>query len=200
MIQIIKNRFIGKESSHICFAPKTLIMATIIIPIIVIFGRIADFELVFILFTFEIICWILLIRNRIKVTNKGIYYHKKYFLWEEIKTIGITVTTRNVPHKFYNKIIYISKHSHEKSVHILDRRQYSEVKEPKDVEIIDFSFGGKPKYLITASFNRRLIHHIMAYWGKDIKNLNETTGWYSYVKLYNFLHKDRKSCRGRKET
>lgn len=193
MIKTIKNQFIGKERSHICFAPKTLVLATIIIPIIVIFGGIADFELVLQLLTFEILCWILLIRYRIKVTKKGIYYRKQFFLWSEIRTIGITVTKRNVPHKFYNKRIYISKLRHEKSVHILYRRLYSEVKELEDIEIIDFAFGD-PEYLITASFNRRLIQHIMAYWENDIRNLNDAIGWHSYAKLYNFLHRKKQKA------
>lgn len=186
-ILIINNRFVGKESSHIRFAPKTLILATIILPILIIVLR--DFELALELSTFEIVCLILLVRNRVLITKQGLYCHGKHFLWKEIKTIGVAVTKRKAPHKFYRKLIYISKHHHDKPLHLLDRRQYTEVEEIEGVEIIDYRFG-RPEYLITASFNRRLLRHIMAYWGDDIKSLEDTFGWDCYAKLYNSIHRN----------
>ena len=190
---IICNKFSGKEKSHICFAPKTLIVTSIVIPVMIILNIISEFETAIKAIIIEIICVILFFRNRIKVTRKGVLYHKEFFPWEEIKTIGIAVAKNGLPHKFY-KIIYISKRQHNKPVYLYDPRLYIKNREYENIETV-YYVSGRPEYIIPASFNRRLIHHIMAYWGTDIKNLNDTKGWYSYVRFYNFIHRNKREAR-----
>ena|GEM_PF-3652298 len=190
---IVNNHFKGKEKSHICYGPKTMIFATLVIPLIFILNIRMDFEMGFKLVLIEILNIAILIANRIKVTKQGITYHRQFFSWGEIQTIGVAVTKRNTPNKFFNKMIYISKNKYEKPVRLLSQKLYSKIEKYAYQETIDF-LNGKPDYIITASFNRRLIHHIMAYWGNDIQNLNDTPGWISYVKLYNFFYKKKCSA------
>lgn len=188
------NHFANKKSSHIRFGAKSLIVTTIAIPVLIFFGIVSDFYTAFQMMILEIICFILLMRNRIKVTRLGIIYHKEIFLWEEIKTIGITVTKENHSHLFFYKFIYISKKKHEKPVNLWHRMSYDWKvisEENENVEIID-CVNGVPEYILTASFNRRLIRHIMEYWDHGIISLDRTPGWNCYVRWYNFIHRQKR--------
>ena len=86
-----------------------MIFATLVIPLIFILNIRMDFEMGFKLVLIEILNIAILIANRIKVTKQGITYHRQFFSWGEIQTIGVAVTKRNTPNKFFNKMIYISK-------------------------------------------------------------------------------------------
>lgn len=173
---IINNKHQGKTCSHICFAPKTLISTIIVIPLMVCLNLIPSFELFLQIMFLEVLCIIIILVNRIKVMPEGIKRGRQSFEWDEIKTIGIAVTPKGVPHRFYHKVIYISKCEYQKPVHICYRRD-GEVKRLREgIEPIFYVFGDDPDNLIIASFNRRLLRHIIAYWGKDIKNLGDVKG------------------------
>lgn len=190
------NKYAGKKGSHIRTAPKTLIAALIAIPLCGWLNLIPA-DLFSQTLMSIILCLAFLAYNRIKVTPEGIKYLGRFIRWEEIKTIGISVTKDGVPHKFYRKAIYISKDKYEMPVELSYERNLA-----KQALGITSEIEGnvqkvlyeniEPGRLIRASFNRRLIHHIIAYWGTDIKNLNETPGWNNYLKVYNYFHRYKK--------
>lgn len=192
-IYITKNKYLGKTHSHIRYVPKTMLAIVTLLPLKIVLGLVQDFEIFLRLILFVVLCVIIMITDSIKVSSEGIKCDKQLFKWEEIKTIGIAVTSKGLPHKLYRKMIYISKKQYNKPVHISYKKGfYGTSSEHIQTLVYYFERSFSPKNsLIIASFNRRLIHHIMAYWGTDIKNLNDTVGWYSYVKSYNFFHRKK---------
>lgn len=190
---IVSNKYSGKTRSHIRYVPKTLIFGMIVFPLMDILD-IMPYKGVYSSVVFVVLCIIIVIADRIKVSPQGVKSHKQIFKWEEIKTIGIAVTSKGLPYKFYRKIIYISKKQYDKPIHISYKKgYYGTSNENIQTLVYYFERNFTPKNcLIIASFNRRLIHHIMAYWGTDIKNLEDTIGWHTYVRFYNFLHRKRR--------
>ena len=183
------NKYRGKKKNHICFVPKTLILSSIIIPLLPLLGLITSFEIFGRLVFLEIICIALFFINRIKLSPQGVSYQKKFFKWEDIKTIGIAVTKKGTPHKGYSKMIYITTCEYNQPIHIIYRsRKREEIFKP-NFYVNKIFFKEVKQDFIIASFNRRLVHNIMAYWGTDIKNIDDVVGWYTYVKWYNFWHK-----------
>lgn len=163
-----------RKKRFIRHAPKTLIGILIIIPTFVFLGFVPDFSTLLGLIIIEIACVIILFKNNIKVMPQGIKCNRIFFRWEEIKTIGIAVTKKGKPHKFYFKTIYISRESYNRPVHISYRRDCQ--KEASDnVEIVFYHLENYnlTQRLITASYNRRLLYFIISYWGDDIKNFND---------------------------
>ncbi len=191
-IYITKNKYLGKTHSHIRYVPKTMLAIVTLLPLKIVLGLVQDFEIFLRLILFVVLCVIIMITDSIKVSSEGIKCDKQLFKWEEIETIGITVTKKGTSYRFYNKMIYFSKVKYYKPIHFTSSLKHGNESRAScgNVQIVLYRFL-EPNYIIRASFNRRLIHHIMAYWGTDIKNLNDTVGWYSYVKLYNFLHRKK---------
>ncbi len=173
----------GKSRWYIAFAPKTTLIALFVFFPYVAFVSPNSVHPFMFLSALIIVVW-QMVFFRIRVTPKGVKYRKRFFKWEDIKAIGIAVTKHGMPHKFYYKMIYISKHEHEKPVHLYHYRSASNNDEYKKVQRI--SVGEDiPKYLIIANFNRRLIRHLMAYWGSDIKNIDDVIGWKGYIRFLN---------------
>lgn len=189
---IIRNNYFGKTLNHIRYVPKTFILGMIAFPLMDIFN-VMPYKGVYSSVVFVFLCIIIILSDRIKVSPEGIKSAKQLFKWGEIKTIGIAVTSKGLPHKFYRKIIYISKKQYNKPIHISYKKGfYGTSNEHIQTLVYYYERNFTPKNsLIIASFNRRLIHHIMAYWGTDIKNLSDTVGWFSYVKLYNLFHRKK---------
>lgn len=187
------DKYRGKSRGYISFIPKTILFfVAVLLPYLAITNRSIYIINPIISLIDLLVIVLIIVCLRIRVTPEGIKYRKRSFRWDEIKTIGIAVTKHGVPHKFYYKMIYISKHKHEKPIHLFHYKTAVNYRDYKDVQRITIA-EDIPSYLIIASFNRRLIRHIIAYWGTDIKNLEDTVGWYSYFRFHNSIHGNKKT-------
>lgn len=182
---MLNKKLYAKKYSHISYIPKTLIILLILILVFAYLKTIITGYIIVFLF---IVCIFI---NRITITSKGIKYKRKFFEWNKIKTIGVAVTKDGIPCKMYKKRLYISLVKYDKPVHIVSERRYyyDNYYNNKNDNI---ELETEQDYLIVVSFNRRLIHHIIVYWGTNIKNLDTTPGWDFYVRWHNFIHRGKR--------
>ena len=103
----------------------------------------------------------------------------------------MSYSLRGKPTKGFYREIFISKKSHDKRVHVAHHNYWCQKEGYQVVHTKDRDFPDDPKFMILAPFGKKMTHHIMAYWGEEIRGLDETIGWYWYVKLYNFFHRKK---------
>lgn len=142
-------------------------------------------------FIFSLIFFIYTFMNRIVISTAGIKFKRKFISWDEIKTIGVSVTKKGKPRILFNKYIYISKTEYDMPVYIEPEQKYYGnpfISPPENVHRVFVE-----DIYIRASFNWRLICNIMDYWDTNIKNLEDTVGWKSYMRLYSLLHRQKKN-------